>query len=125
MSDEPIRISSESWTGLTQGTAVEERPKPRRKPNRLKGLFASFVITLVSGAEVFSAITTHVVHRRADFISRVRTVQQAEHPTLFSMHASGAFVIMLAGSAMTIVLLVDYWREKIKKRRSWFDRERA
>lgn len=121
MSEEPIRVSSEAWTGIDKKPTPVEQPKSQRRPNRLKGLIAALAMAILSGREVVSAITEHIVHRRANFVSRVTLVRQGDYPTLFSWHASVSFVMLVFSTALTIAILIDFWREKIRKQRSWFD----
>jgi hypothetical protein len=108
MRDEPIRVSSESWTGpLEPAKKHTLNPlQPKEKFSRGRFLLMLVFIAVVSGAQVVRAITEHVVHRRGG------DVHQADAPLTFSTHACGAFVLMLAAIALIIFVIVDWWRKR-------------
>lgn len=133
MAEEPIKVSSQSWTGLPPEPEIPPlKPstfKPAATPVRSTTLLALLAVIFLSGHQVVSAIVEKELWVKAQWGLRGRgssqLVTQAAQPLTFSTHASLAFVALLASSALTIWLVIDWLLESRGKSKSKIDWDRG
>lgn len=113
MVDEPIRVSSTSWTGLPAEPAEPPPPpKPKSPPSPFKGIVAAILLIGIGVQGTWQAFTTGEVRCRGCSAPYTAVADAAHFNTI-------ALILILCvpvGLVALVIAIRDAWRDYRRRR---------